>query len=301
MKAWLVVNEFLNQSKFHEIYEWLFQAGVNRKVEFSIKTNGELLAMCQSCGLSLQKEIPMVDFVLFWDKDIILAKTLEARGYRVFNSSRAIEVCDNKTLTHFYLAKENIPMPDTIFAPMTYENIGYTRLDFVEQVIEQLGEELIIKESFGSFGQQVYLCKNRQEVFEKVKQLQGKSFLFQKYMKGTGGRDVRLQVVGNRVVAAMERRAKEGDFRANITNGGSMKKYSPSKEEQELAVRCCEVLKVDFAGVDLLFDEQGKAYVCEVNSNAHFKNIYDCTGVNVADFILEHIIKQQIQKGEDQA
>ena len=50
-----------------------------------------------------------------------------------------------------------------------------------------------------------------------------------------------------------------------------------------------------------LFDEQGKAYVCEVNSNAHFKNIYDCTGVNAADFILEHIIKQQLQKGEDQA
>ncbi|MFW5676022.1 MAG: ATP-grasp domain-containing protein, partial [Acetivibrio ethanolgignens] len=64
-----------------------------------------------------------------------------------------------------------------------------------------------------------------------------------------------------------------------------MKAYEPTEEEKRLAVRACQALGLDFAGVDILFGEAGPV-VCEVNSNAHFKNIYDCTGVNVAEHIL---------------
>ena len=123
--------------------------------------------------------------------------------------------------------------------------------------------------------------------------LGGKPILYQKYHQYSSGRDVRLQVVGREVVAAMERYSENGDFRANITNGGSMKPYTPSKEECSLAVLTAQVLGLDFCGVDLLFDEEsGRAdIVCEVNSNAHFKNIHTCTGVNVAEKIMEYILK----------
>ena len=83
----------------------------------------------------------------------------------------------------------------------------------------------------------------------------------------------------------MYRYSENGDFRANLSNGGKMKPYQPSKEEKALAVRACETLGADFAGVDLLFGDKGPL-VCEVNSNAHFKNIYDCTGVDTAERIL---------------
>lgn len=292
MKAWLVVNAFLQRKKFDEIHRWLYEAGKRSGVDISIRTNQELLSMCSNGGLSLLSVTETVDFVLFWDKDILLASTLEAMGMKVFNSSHGIEVCDDKAKTHLVLAKEKIPMPKTVFAPMTYANIGYTDNAFVEPIIEMLGLPLVIKESFGSFGQQVYLAHTADEVFSLVKKLEGKSFLFQQYVKASSGRDVRLQVVGEQVVAAMERQAKEGDFRANITNGGTMKAYQPSAAEQELAIDCCRILGVDFAGVDLLFDEQGKPLVCEVNSNAHFKNIFDCTGVNTADYILDYILEK---------
>lgn len=295
MKAWLVVNAFLQQHKFEEIHQWLYKAGVERGMDVKIKTNAELLAGCMNNRLSVASQKDAVDFVLFWDKDVTLAHTLEQMGFVVFNSAFSIEVCDNKALTHLYLAKEKIPMPDTVFAPMTYANIGYTDMEFLDSVIEQLGFPMVLKECYGSFGQQVYLCENREDLEQKVHKLQGKELIFQRFLKSAKGRDVRLQVVGDRVVAAMERKAKEGDFRANITNGGIMEAYGPSKEEQELAVRCCKILKTDFAGVDLLKGEHGETLVCEVNSNAHFKNIFDCTGVNVADNILDYI-QQQMAK-----
>lgn len=293
MKAWLVVNAFLRREKFDEIYRWLYEAGKKRGVSFKVYTNQELLCLFSQGGLEVFPDTESVDFVLFWDKDIMLAKMLEEAGFKVYNSSHAIEVCDNKTLTHFYLAKENIPMPDTIAAPMTYANIGYTSTEFVKIVIEKLGLPLVIKESFGSFGQQVYLASTEKEVMEYVIKLAGKPFLFQKYIKASSGRDVRLQVVGKKVVAAMERRARQGDFRANVTIGGTMREYVPKQEEASLALLSCQILQVDFAGVDLLYDDSGKPMVCEVNSNAHFKNIADCTGVNAADYIVEYLLHHE--------
>lgn len=295
MKAWLVVNAFLQQHKFQEIHQWLYQAGVERGIDIQIKTNAELLSGCMSNRLVIEDQKESIDFVLFWDKDVTLAKTLEQLGFVVFNSAFSIEVCDNKALTHMYLAKEKIPMPNTIFAPMTYVNIGYTNTEFLDSVIEQLGLPIVLKECYGSFGQQVYLCENRECLEKKVLELQGKELIFQHFLKSAKGRDVRLQVVGNQVIAAMERTAKEGDFRANVSNGGSMAPYKPSEEEKELAVKCCNILKTDFAGVDLIKGEHGETLVCEVNSNAHFKNIFDCTGVNAADFIMDYI-QQKMEK-----
>lgn len=296
MKAWLVVNGFLQTEKFHEIHQWLCRAGQKHNIDITMKTNQELLVDCgkQEAGIFQEKE--RVDFVLFWDKDIRLARMLEAMGYFVVNSAQAIENCDDKGMTHEILSVQKIPMPRTILAPMTYSNIGYTNLEFLDNVIKELGLPLVIKENFGSFGAQVYLCNTIEEAHKKTKELEGRAILYQEFIEEAKGRDVRLQVVGNKVVAAMERTAKSGDFRANITNGGKMSPYHPTKAEEKLAIDACRCLSVDFAGVDLLFTEGGTPLVCEVNSNAHFKNIYNCTGVNVADIIMEYIIRKIAQK-----
>lgn len=290
MKAWLVVNAFLQQEKFREIYQWIYEAGNKRGISLEMKTNAELVAGIHDNKLMVSEQ-EKVDFVLFWDKDVLLARTLEQMGYAVYNSSFAIEACDNKALTHLYLGRGQIPMPDTVFAPMTYANIGYNELGFLREVVERLGLPVVVKECFGSFGQQVYLCETIEQLEKKVKELEGKELIFQRFVAGAAGEDIRLQVVGNQVVVAMKRKAKDGDFRANITNGGSMQVFEPSEELCELAVRCCKLLQVDFAGVDLMQDANGQWLVCEVNSNAHFKNIFDCTGVNTADYIVSYLIK----------
>lgn len=284
MTGILIVNEFLQTNKFNEIHTWLLNAAQKQGIELRLKTNAELLI-----DISEAPEKPEADFILFWDKDVRLACYLEHLGYPVFNSSKAIEICDDKALTHLTLMNYDIPMPRTIIAPKTFANIGYTNYDFLTQVAKALDFPIVVKECFGSFGQQVYLANNFTELAELVKRLGAKPMLFQQLIRSSIGRDIRLQVVGGKVIAAMQRFAEDGDFRANITNGGRMEPFKPTKEQCSLAIRCCAAIGLDFAGVDFLFGEAEEPIVCEVNSNAHFKNIYDCTGVNAADAIMEHI------------
>ncbi|MHB8131417.1 MAG: ATP-grasp domain-containing protein [Mobilitalea sp.] len=287
MTGILVVNEFLHSYKFNEIHTWLLDAANKQGIEMQLRTNADLLI-----EISDGTQDCKADFILFWDKDVRLAYYLEQLGYPVFNSSKAIELCDDKSLTHLTLMNSGIPMPRTIIAPKTFENIGYTNYKFLHQVAERIGFPMVVKESFGSFGQQVYLVKNIEELEEQVKQIGVKPILFQEFINSSFGKDIRLQVVGKKIIASMYRYTENGDFRANLSIGGKMENYLPTKEQGELALRCCEVLGLDFAGVDLLFGENEEPIVCEVNSNAHFKNIYDCTGINVADAIITHIMQK---------
>ncbi len=276
MKGYLVVNGFLNNSKFNEIYSRFEKAFNDRGHTLRVYSNTEIL----NGNLKLKP-----DFVLFWDKDIILAKQLEAQGIRLFNSANSIEICDNKALTYLHL-KDKIAMPKTVVAPMTYRNIGYCKFDFIDNI--DIDYPIVIKECCGSFGQQVYLANTKADVLNILKNT-NEPVIFQEFIKESCGKDIRINMVGDCAVASMMR-YNDKDFRANITNGGSMKKYEPTAEEINMAKRVCRELKLDFGGVDILFGKNGPVF-CEVNSNAHFKNIFDCTGINVADKIAEYIEK----------
>lgn len=303
--GWLLVNHFLQTGKFNEIYEWLLAAASKVDCELELHTNAELLSCMADGQLTVLTDSAILsspasmghrpDFILFWDKDIRLAHALEQLGYRLFNRADAIAVCDDKALTFLRLSasKEgHFPIPKTVLAPMTYENIGYKNdFSFLRQAEDQLSYPMVIKECFGSFGAQVYLANNHFEAEQILLRCAGRPLLIQEFIKSSYGRDLRLQVVGKSVVATMLR-THDTDFRANITNGGKMSKYTPSVEACELAIRVCNTLQLDFAGVDLLFGEHDEPFLCEVNSNAHFKNIFTCTGVNVADKIMEYILRK---------
>ena len=289
-KGCLIVNEFLHSGKFAEIHRWLMEAAGEKGIELELLTNAQCMPCIGSCAPD--DEWKDTDFVLFWDKDIRLARALENRGIKVYNSAAAIGICDDKSLTHLCLEQNGIVMPDTVLAPMTFQGIGYTNYDFLDRAADKLGFPLVLKECFGSFGQQVYLIDSREQLLLKVRELGCVPMMFQRFVESSKGRDLRLQVVGDRVVAAMFRYSDQ-DFRANITNGGHMKPYEPDQVQIDLALACCRAIGLDFAGVDLLFGEKEEPIVCEVNSNAHFKNIYDCTGVNAAGHIIDYIIEKE--------
>ena len=158
----------------------------------------------------------------------------------------------------------------------------------VREIGAAMGYPLIVKECFGSFGMQVYWCSDEAELLERIGKLGGSPFLFQKPVMESLGRDVRVNVVGDRAVAAMLRHSQNGDFRSNLTIGGTMEPHALTREEETLAVRATQALGLDFAGVDLLFGKDGPV-LCEVNSNAHFATTLQCTGVNMAEEILRHI------------
>jgi glutathione synthase/RimK-type ligase-like ATP-grasp enzyme len=137
-----------------------------------------------------------------------------------------------------------------------------------------------------------YKIDTLEELKDIIEQYPAGALIFQEYIKTSHGRDVRIQVVGDKVVTSMYRYS-DTDFRANITNGGKMKEHKPSKEECMLALNTAKALELDFAGIDLLYGEDNKMLVCEVNSNAHLAGIIECTGVDVADEIVSWVLKQE--------
>lgn len=289
----VVTNGYVRSQKFDEVTALYREAAKQLGIELKHVLTSELVHGVQEGEVFLggfrENE---VDFVLFLDKDVRLAKVLEHKGIKVFNSARVIEICDDKSMTFFELAGEGIKMPKTIVAPLVFPGTYKADNDLFIEVIEKaLAYPLIVKESFGSFGEQVYMVKNQKELKEKRKSLASVPHIYQEFVTSSYGKDVRVHVVGDQVVASMLR-VSETDFRANISNGGKMAKIQLPIAFEALAIRVAQVLEADFVGVDLLFGEAEEPILCEVNSNAHIKNILDCTGVNVAEYIMKHIERE---------
>src|SRR5699024_2029185 len=129
--------------------------------ETKIFKNNELLSLLSTSQLNILPEIDLPDYVVFTDKDIYLSKQLEYLGVPVFNSANAIAVSDDKIATYQALAKHNLPIPKTIIAPKIFIN-GTFDEKIIEHAIKEIQFPMIVKEAFGSFGEQVYFIETRE-------------------------------------------------------------------------------------------------------------------------------------------
>ena len=311
-QGWLIVNEYLDTEKFLEIRK-LFLSGAEKKnVKLTVYTNADFAVDLSGAVVKSRAfDEGEPEFIIFYDKDITLASALEKMGYRLYNSADAIDVCDSKVKTAEKIAEYNlnckddeakILMPKTYKVPFSYENIGikdsysFDFLEYVEKDLCEAGEgalsgayPMVIKESNSSFGMGVHLAGSREEAVKLICEYGNKECIIQEYLSYSSGRDYRLQMVSDKCVCAMMR-SNENDFRANITNGGKMSEYKPTDEDLSLARNVMKCLKLDFAGIDIMHDKSGRAVFLEANSNAHFKNIYDLTGINAAEKMIEYIV-----------
>ena len=173
-------------------------------IQLEILPNTRLIA---SLGPGIAVSGTQADYALFWDKDIRLAKSLEASGVRLYNSAAAIETCDDKAATHLRLAGQRLPMPRTLVAPMTYRDITDAVEPFCETAENILGYPLVIKECYGSFGGQVFLARDGEELRRLARGREARPFLAQEFIASSAGEDIRLYMVGEECVAAMRRRS----------------------------------------------------------------------------------------------
>lgn len=184
---------------------------------------------------------------------------------------------DDKIASYAILEKAGVPQPRTEIG--TLGSIG-SSTDF----------PFVLKYPQGNRGLGVHLISS----FEDMTPLAGMygdtaQFLRQDFVKESSGRDKRLLVVGNRVVASMTRTSSDGSFKANVSAGATAATYVPTEEECEIAVHACEALGIPFAGVDIIDSYRGPL-VLEVNPSPGFK-IEDITGVNVVKEIIKYIME----------
>ncbi len=283
--CWIIYNGSLISEKFVDQANLMAEAVKKYNVEPVVLKNCDVM-------MNLQIDLEdRPDFVIFLDKDVLLGQFLKQQGIPVFNDPDIIETCDNKAKQYLKLSQAKIPIPKTIIAPKIYKNFSIKQTGYFEKVIAQLKLPMIIKEGHGSFGMKVYLIETEEQFYEKVEELSGVDFVFQEFIASSKGRDIRVNIVGEEVVAAMYRHS-ETDFRANITNGGTAERVELTEKQINIAKQAAKALGAEYAGVDLLFGKNEEPIVCEVNAAAHIRNIYNVTGVNVGEKLTEYILRK---------
>lgn len=232
------------------------------------------------------------DFVVFWNKDVLVARALEKRGLRVFNSAAAIELCDDKAKTFLALAGHGVNVPKTVVAPHVYDVSDHNDRAFITQVESYLGYPVVIKENTGSQGRQVYLAETRAELLSCHGALLHKPHIFQSYVADERGVDIRVYVVGGKAVACCKRRNTTG-FRSNVHLGGRAEIFDAPETLLKEAERIATILGLDYGSVDFL---TGESHVfVEANSNAYIYAI-ERLGYNVAGAYAEHIVSTMEKK-----
>jgi len=211
-----------------------------------------------------------------------VVRQFEMIGINTPNTADAILRARDKLHSLQLLAREGIGLPTTVFGDNP---------DDTADLLKMLGDPPhVIKLNEGAQGQGVLLAEKRSSAQGMIEAFRGlyANFLVQEFIKEAKGADLRCFVVGGRVVAAMQRQAPEGDFRANIHRGGTAIPVILTPQETEMALHAARVMGLGIAGVDLLRSTRGPL-VLEVNSSPGLEGIEAATGVDVAGAIIEHV------------
>jgi len=206
-------------------------------------------------------------------------KTFEAMNVPVLNDALSVAMARDKFLSLQVLSQNNVPVPRTILARSPRD---------LDAKLDLLGEfPVVLKLMEGTHGVGVMLAESRDAVHSIMSSFWelGKNIFLQRFVSESKGRDIRAFVVGGRVVAAMRRTAKVGEFRSNIHRGGQGEAVTLTEPYIRAALRAARVLNLRVAGVDLLESSLGPL-VMEVNASPGLQGIEAATGIDVAGEIV---------------
>jgi RimK family alpha-L-glutamate ligase len=213
---------------------------------------------------------------------------IERRGVPVVNSASAIEKSVDKFYATALLQDAGLPVPETVVCEGA---------DAALAAVRSMGDA-IVKPLFGSMGHGMVRVSDPDVAFRVVKALdQVRAVFYVQRAIGHDGCDVRAFVVGGRVVGAIQRQAANGEWRTNVSRGGSARPFALPPAWEQLAVRAAAVVGADYAGVDLLPSRDGTVFVLEVNAVPGWHGLQQATGVDVAAAVVDHLLARMRAAG----
>ena len=211
-----------------------------------------------------------------------LIRQFEMQNIPTMVTSQALLKARDKLHCLQALTCEDVGMPKTYFTHYFYNT---------DEIITAVGGyPFVIKQLESTQGHGVFLIKDRKQASEVInaQQRANKKFIIQEFVAESKGADIRALVVGNKVVAAMKRQAKNGEFRSNLHQGGTAQKIELTAIETETAIKSAQAMGLSVAGVDMLQSKRGPL-VLEVNASPGLEGIEKITNVNIAEHILQLI------------
>ncbi len=213
------------------------------------------------------------------------SQMLTAAGYKIINASPSFASAKNKITQHMIFAEHNLPCP----------RWGVCRRpDDALKIAQDIGFPVILKVAFGTHGKGVFFtpdAQTLQPIAEYLAIRDGNPMIVEEYIQEAQNKDLRIFILGGRVLAAMERTAPTGDVRANTSNGGTGSVTVLTQEEQDLAVHVAKIFDLEIAGVDIIRSARGPLLL-EVNANPGFKELERVTGQDIAGAIIEFAVQK---------
>ncbi len=209
----------------------------------------------------------------------LLSEHLEAMGTRVFNPASIAYMCNDKARTYREISKLKIPMIPTEFVKK--ENLS-------KKLVNET-KPCIIKSVDGHGGSEVFLIENEeyQNELTQILSLHANDFVIQPYIKGRK-QDLRVYVLGKKILACILRTAKEG-FKSNFSLGGTVCEYQLSADEHELVQKIINTYSFDLVGIDFLVNEEGKLIFNEIEDVVGARMLYQCTKINLVEEYISYI------------
>lgn len=221
--------------------------------------------------------------ILFHRYSQNLMSRLERYRFCFLNEKAAIVACEDKYLTQLKLVEGGVPVPDSALCPTE---------DMIDLALEKVGGKfpIVVKTLSGTQGKGVFIVSEYKALKSTMQAIWSAAdeveMMFQRYIKSE--HDVRLHVLGSKVIAAMKREVVENDFRSNVHLGGKTTKYKPTKEVQELAIKAAKAVGCKWAGVDIMFDKKGNPFVLEVNASPGTDGIEELTKLDIVDMVMQY-------------
>jgi len=241
------------------------------------------------------RAIPKFDLVIprigasITNYGLAVVRQFDLMGVPVLNSAVSIARSRDKLRALQLLNRKNIDVPATICARSPAG---------VDSALELVGCPAIVKLQQGTQGIGTMIAETPQAVHSLLETLwaMGQDIVLQEYVRESKGRDVRIIVVGGRVVASMRRVAKPGEFRSNLHRGGKGDRVKLLPAYKNAAIRAVKVMGLEVAGVDML-ESKKKGKILEINSSPGLEGIERASGVDVAAAIIEHAEKYALAEG----
>lgn len=216
---------------------------------------------------------------VFYRMDIL--HMLEVMGVRIFNPPESIEKSVNKYYTSALLQEAGIKTPQTIIT----ESFSEAMRGFKE-----LGEDIVVKPLFGSLGKGITRITSEDIAYRVFRALEMTKnvFYIQEYIPH-GGEDVRVFIIGDKVVASMKRVSE--NWKTNLSIGGKAESFDPCDEIKEISLKAAKTLDLDYTGVDVIVSGDN-AYLIELNSTPGWEGLQSVTRKDITQELVDYILSK---------
>lgn len=273
MYGWIIYPKETLSNKFgNNAFDWMKESALKNDICLDIIFSDDLIILNSNkktkfmyCG----KTLKLPDFVIMRDYNYAVSMQLENLGIRVINSTMSMFNSRNKAVTAQLLVKNKVNTPKFLFTKeKNYEFIYnyFYRRKFVMKTLE------------GSRGKGVYLIENIVDYNNAYHEIGG-GYFCQDFIDYSYGMDLRVYVLGNKVLGCVKR-ISDSSFKSNYSLGGRVEKYELTDSIREISLSAAKSLSLDFCGIDLLFMEDSFT-VCEVNGNAGFRTISKVSDIDI--------------------